>query len=183
MREVQQLLAAIRAAPPRAGATRVVAIDGRSGAGKSTLAAALAQLLPAALVALEDLYGGWDGLEHGVEALCSQVLAPLAQRRAALVPRYDWGSCRWLEPWTLEPPDTLIVEGAGAGALAAAPYTSVLVWVDAPPALRRERALSRRPADAEGWQRWALQEDAHLERERTRERAEIVLESAAPSEK
>ena len=183
MRDVEQLLAAIRAAPPRAGATTVVAIDGRAGAGKSTLAAALAGLLPAALVALEDLYGGWDGLEHGVEVLCVEVLAPLAQRRAALVPRYDWGSGAWLEPWALEPPETLIVEGVGAGALAAAPYTSVLVWVDAPPALRRERALSRRPADAEAWKRWALQEDAHLERERTRERADIVIESAATSKK
>jgi uridine kinase len=181
--DVEQLLAAIRAAPPSAGATRVVAIDGRSGAGKSTLAAALAQLLPAALVALEDLYGGWDGLEDGVSRLCADVLAPLAAGRAALVPRYDWGSGAWAEPWSLEPPDILIVEGVGAGALAAAPYTSVLIWVDAPPGLRRERALSRRPADAEAWERWALQEDAHLERERPRRRADIVIESAAPREK
>jgi uridine kinase len=178
MREVEQLLAAIRAAPPRAGATRVVAIDGRSGAGKSTLAAALAQRLPAALVALEDLYGGWDGLEHGVEVLCAEVLAPLAVGRAALGPRYDWDAGEWLEPRTLEPPGTLIVEGAGAGALAAAPYTSVLIWVDAPPALRRERSLSRRPADAEAWERWARQEDAYLQRERPHERADIVIESA-----
>ena len=118
MREVEQLLAAIRAAPPRAGATRIVAVDGRSGAGKSTLAAALAHGLPAALVALEDLYGGWDGLEDGVSRLCTEVLAPLAEGRAAIVPRYDWQAGVWLEPATLEPAETLIVEGVGAGALA-----------------------------------------------------------------
>ena len=75
------LLDALRAAPPRAGATRVLAIDGRSGAGKSTLARALAGELGAPLVALEDLYGGWDGLERGVELLREAVLEPLAQGR------------------------------------------------------------------------------------------------------
>jgi para-aminobenzoate synthetase len=182
MREVEQLLAAIGAAPPRAGATRVVAIDGRSGAGKSTLAAALAHRLPAALVALEDLYGGWDGLEAGVTRLCAEVLAPLAQRRAALVRRYNWHVGAWLAPWTLEPPEILIVEGVGAGALAAEPYTSVLVWVQAAPALRRGRALARRPADADAWERWARQEDTYLERERPRERADVVIESADTQE-
>jgi para-aminobenzoate synthetase len=182
MREVEQLLAAIGAAPPRAGATRVVAIDGRSGAGKSTLAAALAHRLPAALVALEDLYGGWDGLQAGVTRLCAEVLAPLAQRRAPLVRRYDWHAGAWLQPWTLEPPDILIVEGVGAGALAATPHISLLVWVDAPADARRERALARRPADADAWERWARQEDAYLERERPRERADVVIESAAASE-
>jgi uridine kinase len=177
MREMEQLLAAVAASRPRAGAMRVVAIDGRSGAGKSTLAAALAQRLPAALVALEDLYGGWDGLEDGVSRLSAEVLAPLAQGRTALVPRYDWHAGAWLQPWTLEPPDTLIIEGVGAGALAVAPHTSLLVWVDAAPALRRARARSRRPGDADRWERWTRQEDVHLERERTRERADFVVES------
>jgi uridine kinase len=180
MREVEQLLAAIRAAPPRAGATTVVAVDGRSGAGKSTLAAALAQRLPAALVALDDLYGGWDGLEDGVSRLRADVLSPLAQSRAARVPRYDWDSGMWLEPWTLEPPDTLIVDGVGSGALAAAPHTSLLVWVRAPAAVRRARALAR-PTDAGDWERWARQEAAYLERERPRERADFVIESTGTS--
>jgi uridine kinase len=179
MREVKQLLAAIRAAPPQAGATRVVAVDGRSGAGKSTLAAALARQLPAALVALEDLYGGWDGLQDGINRLCADVLAPLAAGREVIVPRYDWHAGVWLEPAPLEPPESLIVEGVGAGALAAAPYTSVLIWVDAPVALRRERALARRPSDAGVWERWASQEDALLARERPRQRADFVVESAA----
>ena len=143
MRRVEQLLEAIAAAPrARRGDARVIAIDGRSGAGKSTLAAALAGRVPAALVALEDLYGGWDGLQDGVGRLCGDVLSPFAQGRAARVPRYDWGAGAWLEPRTLEPPEILIVEGVGAGALAAAPYTSLLAWVQAPAALRLERALT-----------------------------------------
>jgi uridine kinase len=156
----------------------VIAIDGRSGAGNSTLAAALAGRLPAALVALEDLYGGWDGLQDGVGRLCGDVLSPFAQGRAARVPRYDWGAGAWLEPRTLQPPEILIVEGVGAGALAAAPYTSLLVWVHAPAALRLERALTRRPGDAHAWERWARQEDAYVERERPQERADFVVQSA-----
>ena len=40
---LERILAAARAAPPRAATTCVVALDGRSGAGKSTLARALAR--------------------------------------------------------------------------------------------------------------------------------------------
>src|ERR1019366_1809271 len=127
---MEALLASIALAPPRAGATRVIAIDGRSGAGKSTLAGALAGRLGAPLVSLEDLYGGWDGLEHGVPLLRSAVLVALAAGRAASVPRYDWHAAAWSEPWTLEPPELLIVEGVGVGAQELAPYTSLLVWLE-----------------------------------------------------
>ncbi len=177
MREMESILAAVREAPPRAGTTRVIAIDGRSGAGKSTLALALAGHLGAPLVALEDLYGGWDGLEQGVALLCSAVLAPLAESRAASVPRYDWQTGAWLAPWTLESPHCLVVEGVGAGALAAAPYTSMLVWLELAASTRRERALNRRAGDGQQWERWALQEDAFFAREHPERRADLVLTS------
>ena len=95
---------ALRLAAPRAGATRVVAIDGRSGAGKTSLAAALASQLGAPVVSLEGLYGGWDGLEHGIVLLVSEVLEPLAAGQAARVPRYDWVAQEWADPVLLEPP-------------------------------------------------------------------------------
>ena len=175
---LERILAAARAAPPRAATTCVVALDGRSGAGKSTLARALARELDAVLVALEDLYGGWDGLEDGVTLVLEAVLRPLAGGRDATVPRYDWYAAGWGEPWTLAPPAYLIVEGTGAGALALAPYTSVLVWLELPAALRRARALARRDGElyAPQWERWALQEDAFFERERPRERADLVID-------
>jgi uridine kinase len=172
---METLLAAIEASPPRAGATRAVAIDGRSGAGKSTLAGALAGRLGAPVVGLEDLYGGWDGLEDGVARLLSEVLVPLAEGRPASVPRYDWEADVWTEPRTLQPSAVLIVEGVGAGALAVAPYLSLLVWLELDAGVRRERALSRRPGDAEQWERWAGQEDAYVECERPGERADVVI--------
>jgi hypothetical protein len=164
-------------APPRAGATRVIAVDGRSGAGKTSLAAVLRDELAAPVVTLEDLYGGWDGLERGVSLLVSAVLGPLAAGRAAAVPRYDWVRSAWSEPWTLAPPPVLIVEGVGAGARRAAAYASVLVWVEAAASVRKKRALARDGETfAPHWDAWAAQEDALLARDRTPDRADLVID-------
>lgn len=175
---LEALAGALREGPPGAGGTRVLAIDGRSGAGKSTLAQALAQRLAAPVVSLEDLYGGWDGLEHGIELGRRAVLEPLARRRAASVPCYDWHRGRWAQPWALASPlAELIVEGVGAGAAALAPYVSLLVWLELDPDARRGRALAREHGElyAAQWERWERQEEAYLQRERPRERADFVL--------
>jgi uridine kinase len=171
--EIRRLL---RGGPPQAGATRVVAVDGRSGAGKSFLAAELRTELEAPVVSLEDLYGGWDGLEHGIDLLVSEVLEPLAAGRSARVPRYDWAARVWTDPTVLEPPEVLIVEGVGAGARRAAVYESVLVWLEAPAFVRKKRALDRDgDVFAPHWERWAAQEEAMLARERTPERADLIV--------
>jgi uridine kinase len=162
--------------PPPARPTRVIAIDGRSGAGKSSLAARLQGELGAALVSLEDLYGGWDGLERGIDLLVSKVLEPLSAGRAARVPRYDWVSRTWGEPWVLEPPAVLIAEGAGAGARRAAAYAETVIWMEAAPSVRKKRALERDGETfAPYWDMWAAQEDLMLAREHTPERADLVI--------
>jgi uridine kinase len=173
---ITRITAAVLRAVPQAGGTRVVAIDGRSGAGKTSLAAALRDELRAPVVSLEDLYGGWDGLEHGIDLLVSAVLEPLAAGRAARVPRYDWIAAKWAHPVALEPPDVLIVEGVGAGARRAACYESLLVWLEVPAPVRRKRALDRDGETfAPYWDQWAAQEDLMLARERTPDRADLVL--------
>jgi len=174
---VRLIQMAARRAAARAGPTRVVAIDGRSGAGKTLLASRIRIQLDAPVVSLEDLYGGWDGLEHGIDLLVSEVLVPLADERPASVPRYDWLTREWAEPVLLEPPELLIVEGVGAGARRAATFVSLLVWLEAAPAARKKRALDRdRDALAPYWDMWAAQEDAMLDRERTPERADVVID-------
>jgi uridine kinase len=173
---VRDLVARLRAAPARAGRTRVLAVDGRSGSGKSTLAALLRRETGAPVVSLEDLYGGWDGLEHGVDLLVSAVLAPLAAGRTAYVPRYDWTAACWRTPVELAPPALLVVEGVGAGARRAAGHVSVLVWLEAEERTRRRRALERDgDTYAPHWDRWAAQEAELLARERTRDRADVIL--------
>ena len=162
--------------PARAGKTRVIAVDGRSGAGKSSLAALLRAELGAPVVALEDLYGGWDGLERGVDLLVAEVLAPLRAGKAAHVPRYNWVAREWGTPWVLEPPAVLIAEGVGAGARRAAAYASLVIWLAAPPAVRKKRAFDRDGAAfLPYWDMWAAQEEAMLAREHTPQRADLVI--------
>jgi uridine kinase len=164
------------AAAPRAGETRILAIDGRSGAGKSTLGELLSRQMNAPCISLEQLYGGWDGLQAGIDRLLRDVLTPLAGGRAAAVPRYDWVAGHWLAPQTLEPPPLLIVEGVGAGARAAAPHISLLAWLELSEPQRRRRATQRDGSLYEGhWEMWRAQEDAYLAANRTAERADVIV--------
>ena len=143
------------------------------------LAATLRAELGAPVVTLEDLYGGWDGLERGIDLLVSEILEPLSARRAALVPRYDWVTATWRAPLALEPPEVLIVEGAGAGARRAAAYESVLVWMEEAASVRKKRASDRDGETfAPYWDMWAAQEDEMLARERTPDRADLVITPA-----
>ena len=172
---ITRITASVRRAAPRAGRTRVVAIDGRSGAGKTSLAAELSGRLDAPVVSLEDLYGGWDGLERGIDLLVSAVLEPLAAGRAARAPKYDWLAREWAAPTVIEPADIVIVEGVGAGARRAAVRESVLVWLEVPAPLRRRRALDRDGETfAPYWDQWAAQEDLMLARERTSSSAPVA---------
>lgn len=169
----------VAAAAPACGAIRVVGVDGRSGAGKSTFARALAARLDAPLLPLEGLYEGWAGLERGVELLASDVLAPLAAGRPALAPQYDWEHETWGDPRPVPATPILVVEGVGAGAASAARYLSLLVWIEAPDALRKDRALAR---DGETyrpfWEIWAAQEQALLAREDIPGRADVIVQRA-----
>jgi uridine kinase len=172
----ERLAAALHAAPARAGITRILAIDGRAGAGKSTIANEVAVLLGAQMVRLEDLYGGWDGLDRGVDLLVSAVLRPLAAGRTAYVPHYDWVSQTWGEPTPLPPPEFLVIEGVGAGARRAARYESVVAWVEVPTVVRKKRAMRRDGETfAPHWRQWARQEDEMLSREGTPDRADMVV--------
>jgi uridine kinase len=171
-----RITASVRRTEPRAGRTRVVAIDGRSGAGKTSLAAELSGRLNAPVVSLEDLYGGWDGLERGIDLLVSTVLEPLAAGQAPRVPRYDWVAGEWAAPRVIETPDILIVEGVGAGARRAASFESLVVWLEVPAPVRKRRALGRDGETfAPYWDRWAAQEDLMLARDRTQDRADITI--------
>lgn len=176
---VGELAARVRDGPARAGGCRVVAIDGRAGAGKSTLARRLAALLPAPVLPMDDLYPGWDGLAAAVPALVADVLEPLSAGRPPTYRRWDWAADGWGGPVTLPWRPYLVVEGVGSGARRAAPYLSLLVWAEAPDDVRKERALAR---DGDGfrphWDRWARQEEDLLGVERTRERADLVVDTA-----
>lgn len=179
---VTDLAERLRTFAPRAGETRVVAVDGRSGAGKTTLARRLTDQLGATLVQLEDLYDGWDGLEAGIALAAADVLAPLPAGRAGAYRRYDWHAGRYAEQHPVPAGGTVVLEGVGAAAAAIAPFAAATVWVDAPLAVRQRRALGR-SEDGDAylghWNCWARQEQVYLDRDRPDERADVVIDGAA----
>lgn len=154
----------------------VVLIDGRSGAGKSTLAADLVARWPGVvqLVALDQVYPGWDGLAAGVDAVRDGVLAPHFRRQRGVWRRWDWAASAAAEEHEVDARVPLIVEGSGILTAATEPLADVRVWLVSPDASRRTRALQR---DGEmyrpHWERWAHQEEQHVATDRPADRATI----------
>lgn len=148
----------------------VILIDGRSGAGKSSLARALVADWPlrgrVQLIALDSIYPGWDGLEDGVVAARSLILAPHARGLIGVWQRFDWDLEEYAEAHAVDPSLPLIVEGSGILTPATARLADVRVLLEAPPVSRKRRALAR---DGESyrphWDRWAEQEERHLRRD------------------
>lgn len=169
----------VRSQSPRAGDTRVVAIDGPSGSGKTTLARRLDRVLDARSIHMDALYPGWDGLAEAPDLLVTQVLRPLSERRRASYRRWDWEAHGWAESHDVAADPVLIVEGVGSGALACAAFLSALIWIEAPRDERMRRGIER---DGETfrphWERWAEQEAAMFAADRTRERADLLIDGA-----
>lgn len=170
--------------PPTLGRSRLVALDGPAGSGKTSLASQLHRWLArdgraVDVVHLDDLYGGWSGLDAAgdlEQRVLDQVLRPLARAQPARWQRYDWPTERWAEWHDLIPPDVLIVEGCGSGALAYASYVTLLVWVEAVRATRLARAVER---DGDQvlpfWLRWMDAEERHFAANGTPQRADLRL--------
>jgi uridine kinase len=156
---------------------RIVVIDGRSGAGKTTIANALASRVPrCAVLHLEQIYPGWDGLAAASSMLVRDVLSPLRAGRPARVRRWDWvaeAPAQWL---VLRPSGTVIVEGAGSLSRAAKRLADLSLWVELDERSRRRRALQRDGAAyAPYWERWAAHEAAFIAREHPRRLADLVV--------
>jgi uridine kinase len=161
--------------PDRSMTRTVVLIDGRSGAGKTSLGQVVAAAIGAELVSLDDLYPGWDGLEAGSRMVHEQVLRAVDPGWAG----WDWASGREAGWHPLDPDRSIVVEGCGAISRASRPLADVAIWVEAPEAVRRRRALAREPGFAPHWQRWADQERAHALREHPRALADVIVDTRA----
>lgn len=159
----------------------LVLIDGRSGSGKSTLARML-QTPGTELLAMDDIYPGWDGLAAASGILATDILAPRAAGEPGSWLRWDWEAESFAEAHELAAGTPLIVEGAGSVTPSTAPLADVTVWLDAPTALRRDRALARDGETyAPHWDRWAAQERRHIEEHDPRALARYVYDVAEPS--
>jgi uridine kinase len=179
---VSALAGRVSAASPRLGSVRLVCVDGPAGSGKTTLAAALAARLGerAAVVHLDDLYEGWSGLAGVWDRVEAQILRPLEQGRPGRYQRYDWGAERFAEWVDVPVPEYLIVEGCGSAPRAVDGRAVLVAFVDAPEEVRLERGLARDGEHLlEHWLGWMAEEAAVLARERTRDRADVVVDGCA----
>lgn len=171
--------------PARLGGSRLVCVDGPAGSGKSTLATQLDQLarqrgLSTSLVNLDDLYPGWDGLPLVGELLRTGIVEPMAAGRSGRYRRYDWASEEYAEQRTVSAADLVVVEGVGAGDPSFADHVSALVFVEAPVEVRLRRGVERDGvALRDQWLAWLPGEAAMHARDRTRARADLVVDGVS----
>lgn len=181
--------------PSRRTSPLVVGIDGRSGSGKTVLAQTTAIELRAELLdeipdeaarhdsvrvlALEDLYVGWEGLQAGLDN-AAKLLEQVVRGEGGCAPRWDWHEMRLYgnicvgiggEPMPL----VLIIEGCGAGSDMLADYVDVLVWMEVPTRTRQARVRARDGEWEIPWATWAAQEDEVLARRDVAAAADIVV--------
>lgn len=168
-----ELVSLLLSRPPTLGAGRLLCIDGPAGSGKTTLAAALAELVPATVVHLDDLYDGWHGLPRLREQL-DPLLLPLARGQAGSYRRYDWAAGRYAATVRVPPAPVLVVEGVGSGLASYSPLRTLLVWVDADRETRLARWRARDGAAAEPFiAAWTTAEERLFAAEGTRAAADV----------
>jgi uridine kinase len=170
---------AIRASAPRCGTVRLVAIDGPGGAGKSVFAQRLALALGDVPIVHTDDFASWDNPHNWWPRLEEQVLDPLERGKPVRYQRYDW-IARELGVWVEVPvSDVVIVEGVSSSRAAVKDRLTMAIWIESPREVRLSRGLERdgeamRPA----WDRWMAGEDVFFARDRTRERADLVVDGS-----
>ncbi len=175
--------------PATLGPGRLVCIDGHAGSGKSTLGRAVLDAAVDAgqagrLLYVDDMLEGWNGLGAVAETVHRDLVAPLAEGRPGRYRHYDWHRGTFTRTHTVDPVDLLVLDGVGSGATAYAPQITTLVWVEAPLELRMRRGIER---DGEplrsNWEAWAEQENALFARERTRDRADVLVDGTGEDDR
>jgi uridine kinase len=175
---LRELADRVAGAPARLGRTRLVCIDGPAGSGKTTLADALhAHLDDAAVVHMDDVYRGWDtDFDEVHQRLREQLVEPLLEGRSTRYQRYDWHAGRFDRWVSVAPPAVLLLEGVASGHVSLDPVTSMLVWVEVERSERVRRGVERDGPDVlPRWLAWMAHEEVEHRRQRTRERADLLL--------
>jgi hypothetical protein len=177
----QQVLDLALSREPTLARGRLICIDGPAGSGKTTLAGEVAELSGAPVLHMDDMFEGWRGLP-GITDQLQSLLRPLAIGRSGAYRRWDWPGNAWAETVRVPPAPLLVLEGVGSGSAVVGDLVTVLAWVEVPFELRLERGLERGGIGVgENWRQWAADEQGLFDRERTRERADVVLDGRVGS--
>ena len=169
-----------RASARRPGSVRLVAIDGPGGSGKSTFASRLSAAADNAPVIHNDDFASADNPINWWPRLLEQVITPLANGEPAHYQRYDWPSESLAEWHTLAPAPIIIIEGVSSARSEWSNHLSFVIWIETPPEVRLAREAERDGEDAlDNWKSWMGEEDAHYERDPTRERSDVVIDGTS----
>jgi uridine kinase len=174
---IARVVTAVAARQQPAGmTTRIVAIDGLGGAGKSTLASHLSTALGGAHIVHTDDFASWANPIDWWPQLIEKVLEPASRNELIRYQPSRWDESHDPDAVEFLPGDYLIVEGVTAAREAFAPYLTYAIWVEAPEDVRLRRGLERGGQNTrEQWQLWMADEAAYQTRERTDERADLVI--------
>lgn len=133
--------------------------------------------LKTAVLHTDDLCPGWEGLPTVPEKL-HDIVGQLAQRGTATYVAWDWANDRAGATKELPAYDVVIIEGVAATDPRWAEQVSASVWVEAPTAIRKRRAIQRDGETfAAHWDQWATAEDAYFEARPTVQ-ADFVVDMA-----
>lgn len=167
------------------GHPRIVAVDGRSASGKSTLASRLHRAVPRSAIVTTDDLAWHEPLYAWGHLLADGILRPLRDGRALAYRPPQWDA-RGREG-AIEVPaglDLVVIEGTGASHREHAELLDATVWVQADWTEAERRGIARDiesgvnggPEEATAfWHAWMAEELRFFERQRTWERADVVV--------
>lgn len=171
----------ILAASPVNG-IKLVGIDGPSGSGKSTFARALAPLLDAPVIEIDD-FVSWGNFSGWWPRFERQVLDPLSKGQAAHYQGRDWERDEFgdsLQGWMSVPWNPIIlVEGVTCTRRASVGRLAYNVWLDARKDERLRRGMERDGEDHRKlWVDWMREEELFFAADDTRSRSDLVVPGA-----
>lgn len=100
----------------------LIAVDGMSGSGKTTFANALSKIQPSTLIHMDDFFLrpeqrteerlSTPGGNADIERLLDEVVMPIYNDKNIIYRPFDCHTMDFLEPQTIEPKNTVIIEGS-----------------------------------------------------------------------
>lgn len=174
--------------PPKVGAVKFIAVDGRGGSGKSTLARLLSQRLGAEIIQTDD-FASHDNPLDWWPLVIERVFKPIEAGATTLsYPRSKWWPTHHPEPVVNQPvTPIMILEGVSSSRKEFRKYISLSIFVNTPKEICLERGVARDKAYDTGtsieeitalWKGWQVDEDKYINRDKPEEHADIILDGS-----